>query len=494
MYQKLNMVSNIMVVMLGLLFCCFMQSSYCSTALIDEFVLKIFGQRSNSGSMNSDFLPQEYDSSVGWEECLGFSTIQDQGSCSSCCAMAVSSVLSARECMRDARNVLFSAQQIWDCTGEGNWGNCGVGVDFSSMINSMANSAMSSQILIPNSCSSYTAKDYNSSACGHSYGGCVDLSRSLQQTPLLPQADISTFLYSSVYANELGNGRGGGGVAISGKNGARALMAEIWINGPVVAVLKISSSDFHLFERLDKDAIFVPNASSLNLEPNSGLQHCVMVYGWGVDRKTGQNYWLIQNSYGKQWSNNGRGKIIRGYNWLEMEWRGLSTKQRSTCFSSLQNSDDVTNISKKLLLNDSCLSSAMFNNSIMMNKRQILLLPEVAEELMNLLTIEFHLETIYKDGRNTNEKVISQFSNMSNGEIWAITWACSLAVVILVLCVVYLIHKNRIFSTSVVDQRPMEGTSSLRYFNSLPMMSNEDYRLLLEHPYNSRDVLRQNLY
>lgn len=486
------MLTNAMVVMFGLLFGCFMQSSHGSTALIDDFVLKIFGQRSNSGNMNSDFLPQEYDSSVGWEECLGFSMIQDQGNCSSCCAMAVSSVLSARECMRDARNVLFSAQQIWDCTGEGNWGKCGIGVDFSSMINSMANSAVSSQILIPNSCSSYRAKDYNSSACGHSYEACVGLSRSLQQTPLLPQADISTFLYSSVYANELGNGRGGSGVSISGKNGARALMAEIWINGPVVAVLKISSSDFYLFERLGKDAIFVPDFSSLNLEGNSGLQHCVMVYGWGVDRKTGQNYWLIQNSYGKQWSNNGRGKIIRGYNWLEMEWRGLSTKQRSTCFSSLNNSNDMTNISKKLLVNDSCLSSAVFNNSIMVNKRQILLLPEVAEELMNLLTTEFHFDVNNKDGRKTNEKLTSQFSNVSNGEIWAITWACSLTVVILVLCVVYLLHRKRILSTGFVDQQPLEE-NSFRYFNSLPM-SNGDYRLLLEPSYNSRDVLRQTLF
>ena len=52
-------------------------------------------------------------------------------------------------------------------------------------------------------------------------------------------------------------------------------------------------------------------------------KHCVMVYGWGVDQ--GTDYWLVQNSYGPTWRDQGRARVVRGANVLEGGWRGPST-------------------------------------------------------------------------------------------------------------------------------------------------------------------------
>ncbi len=42
--------------------------------------------------------------------------------------------------------------------------------------------------------------------------------------------------------------------------------------------------------------------------------HAVRMIGWGTDSKTGTDYWLIQNSWGTSWGQNGAFWIARGSN------------------------------------------------------------------------------------------------------------------------------------------------------------------------------------
>jgi len=393
--------------------------------------------------MYSDFLPESYDASMGWEECLGYSVIQQQGNCSACCPMAIASALSARECMQNGRNVLFSAQQLWDCAGDFSMDKCEEGTVFSHMVKVMAESSARSKILIPNECSRFsshaTSQAEEHVTCNAVYDECAS-----NRTGL-----ISTALWSSVYANELKLGLAGGGKNMNGINAAKALMAEIWVNGPVVAVLSLFYRDFLVFEKLGRGHdVFVPGTVNSSdflsfLESNDrNARHCVMVYGWGQDKKTGINYWLIQNSYGAEWGDGGKGRVVRGYNWLENEWRGLSTNQMQggggangvPCSGSSGNTKD-----------DYCLSASAFNKSISDHKIQALMNSESAMLVLNyLLAMELHNSTLFPAipvNPPTFVK-LKELSRVSNGEIWAITWACSIGILLLALALAYLWKSN----------------------------------------------------
>jgi hypothetical protein len=78
---------------------------------------------------------------------------------------------------------------------------------------------------------------------------------------------------------------------------------EIMNNGPVVCGVSATAG----FKTYGKGV----------LEDQSGIvnhNHYVMVYGWGVEN--GKNYWLVQNSYGPTWGEDGSARLLRGSNSL----------------------------------------------------------------------------------------------------------------------------------------------------------------------------------
>ena len=44
------------------------------------------------------------------------------------------------------------------------------------------------------------------------------------------------------------------------------------------------------------------------------LTHSTVLIGWGVDETNGEKYWLVRNSYGPSWGENGNIRIRRGRN------------------------------------------------------------------------------------------------------------------------------------------------------------------------------------
>ena len=98
-------------------------------------------------------IPAEYDARSERPRCAAFQRIMNQGSVASCCAFAMATALSARECLRDGRDTLYSPQQIWDCSGP-SISDIQNGTLLRSLINAMGavSSPTSAYFLVPNAC------------------------------------------------------------------------------------------------------------------------------------------------------------------------------------------------------------------------------------------------------------------------------------------------------------------------------------------------------
>ena len=265
---------------------------------------------------SSSALPAAYDLREQHPECVALQRLFNQGACASCCVAAIATQLSLRECVSlNAAARLYSPQRIWDCAAPFAAGNCSTGVLLDDMIGAMGTGSRSRRTLMDASClpapilaekdpniTQCVSSSNNDSACG---GG--------EQALLL--GGMATYHLNPYYAS----------LDYVSQLAARALMNEIYDNGPVVSVLTFRvGSDFTNFATpgfLRDGRVFMANVSA----PPSAtvISHCVVVLGWGVDASSGHPYWLIQNSYGAQWADGGFARVLRGANLLEGDWRAL---------------------------------------------------------------------------------------------------------------------------------------------------------------------------
>lgn len=76
-------------------------------------------------------------------------------------------------------------------------------------------------------------------------------------------------------------------------------------NGPVVITVDASSDKFQFY----KEGIYTdPNCNGTN------LNHAMVAVGYGVDEKTKEPYWLVKNSYGVGWGEEGYIRYRRDFN------------------------------------------------------------------------------------------------------------------------------------------------------------------------------------
>jgi len=89
--------------------------------------------------------------------------------------------------------------------------------------------------------------------------------------------------------------------------GEAAIMNEILTNGPVVCGVTAPDSFSYGYH----GGVYTDTTNS------SDIDHDVAVAGWGVEN--GEKYWLIRNSWGSYWGENGWFRLIRGINNMHIE-------------------------------------------------------------------------------------------------------------------------------------------------------------------------------
>ncbi|KAK9903524.1 hypothetical protein WJX75_008029 [Coccomyxa subellipsoidea] len=190
--------------------------------------------------------------------------------CGSCWAMASTAMLADRWNIKRKGAwppTILSVQNVLDCAGSG---TCNGGWD------STVYEYAASQGIPPESCNSYVAEDRPA---------CTDLQQcySCDPSPSQNRTCVPIRDYKRLTVSEHGR--------LSGRDD---MMAEIKARGPITCVINATVS-------LDKyhQGIYA------RYNDNFDVNHMISVVGWGMDNDTSTEYWIVRNSWGEFWGEDG---------------------------------------------------------------------------------------------------------------------------------------------------------------------------------------------
>mmetsp|Transcript_16265 Transcript_16265/g.28092 ORF Transcript_16265/g.28092 Transcript_16265/m.28092 type:complete len:360 (+) Transcript_16265:63-1142(+) len=211
-------------------------------------------------------VPEEFDARQKWPD--GLHPIRDQKTCGSCWAFSASEVLSDRFAIGSDNkvNVVLSPQDLVSCDPYDKGCNGGQLPTVWHYLSKVG--------AVSDSCLPYSSGDGKDGKCRRQ---CVD------------GENFIKYRSSNFYK-------------VGQKNTAvQAIMSEIYTNGPVQGAFKVYA-DFPNY----KAGVYQQTSS------DSLGGHAVKIVGWGKEKNV--PYWLIANSWGDKWGENGYFKIRRGTN------------------------------------------------------------------------------------------------------------------------------------------------------------------------------------
>jgi len=199
--------------------------------------------------------------SKDWRSVKGVVTnVKDQGQCGSCWAFSSTGSLEGQMMLKKSKNVSLSEQQLVDCSGDFGNDGCGGGLMTSAFEYIKSVHGIESESAYP-----YTAMD----------GNCkFDESKVV--------ADVTGFHNIP-------------------KGDEEALKTVVATEGPVSVAID-ATWNFQGYE----GGVFVDESCN----PES-LDHGVLAVGYGTDEKSGQDYWIVKNSWGASWGEKGFIKMAR---------------------------------------------------------------------------------------------------------------------------------------------------------------------------------------
>ncbi|XP_065214871.1 cathepsin B-like [Planococcus citri] len=253
-----------------------------------------------------DDLPDNYDARKMYPHCTTISTIQDQSLCGCCWAACTAAAFSDRLCIHSKGmiNVNISINHLMTCAKTERLHGCHGGWEEEAWKFIKENGVVSGgQYGTFDGCQPFLIKP-----CSQKYHmPCDDVDAAL--TPICRKNKCSNEwhepegkLYKAKYTWMMSGNA-------TNPNNEYDIRREIYRNGPVTAAFKVYPP-FSFY----KSGIFNVDLKDWE-EPRNG--HAVRIVGWGVENKI--PYWLIANSWGKEWGESGLFRMLRGSNYCQIE-------------------------------------------------------------------------------------------------------------------------------------------------------------------------------
>ena len=248
-----------------------------------EFTGAVNGYRKNTNKTSvrgATFLPPAHmdslPSRVDWREVGAVTPVKSQGLCSSCYSFAATGALEAMNHRKTGVLTALSEQNIIDCTLDfGSFGNFGCGggnVDIAYQY-IKENNGIDTE-------ASYPYEDI---------------------TPQIPNIAPAGFITHDCRYNPIFKGAVDVGFVDVESGNEAALKSAVATVGPCSVALDASgglqfySGGVYRHEHCSTD----------------NLDHAVLAIGYGEDRETGEEYWLLKNSWGPGWGEEGYFRLAR---------------------------------------------------------------------------------------------------------------------------------------------------------------------------------------
>nr|QOV03095.1 cathepsin B1 [Mahanarva fimbriolata] len=237
-------------------------------------------------------IPKQFDAREKWPNCPSIGRIMDQSRCGSCWAVSVSEVLTDRICIHKNKQFNISAEDLLSCCEDCGRG-CNGGYPQAAFQYFVDEGIASGGYYGSNK----GCKPYSVAPCQRSPHNSCDLVSTPQCIKECRHG------YPVPYEKDKYSGR----VAYQVDSDNEKIQREILKNGPVQAAF-FTYEDFFSYY----DGIYQHVTGRLR----GG--HAVKIIGWGEEN--GVKYWLVANSWGKNWGGlHGLFKIIRGTNEVHFE-------------------------------------------------------------------------------------------------------------------------------------------------------------------------------
>jgi len=266
-------------------------------------------------------LPDAFDARENWPNCPSIRAIRDQSSCGSCWALGAVEAMSDRVCISSGGNiqVTLSADDLLSCCKA-----CGFGCEGGELLEAWEfwvrdGIVTGSNYTLHQGCRPYPFPPCEHHSTKQHFEPCK---HDLYPTPRCEKKCQASYT-DKAYAEDKYYGRN----AYAVDTNVKAIQNELYTNGPFEVA-------FEVYE----DFLNYKSGIYKHVGGKMAGGHAVKLIGWGVE--DGVDYWLVANSWNRDFGEDGFFRIVRGRNECGIESGGVAGIPRLQNFGG--GSDDST--------------------------------------------------------------------------------------------------------------------------------------------------------